>query len=696
MLVGFDATTMRGNKTGVGYYTARLLESLTVVGGEDNPIEELAVLSNLEVALPSGLPRVSVFSGGRLSIRAVWMQGILPFILKRLRPDVCHFTNFLAPIVTESPFVVTFHDMSLQLMPRYHTLKKRLMTASLMPLVASKARLIITPSESAREDVCRILGVDREKVRAIPHAPDPLFRRDGTEASFARLSRLYRLRKPYLLYVGTLEPRKNITRALETFARLRDRFPEHVFYLVGDLGWQYLPVLRAVQELRLENRVQRLGYVKERDLPSLYSHAELLVYPSLYEGFGFPVLEAMACGTPVLTSNTSSLAEIAGGAALLVYPLDLSSMTEAMERGLTPGLEREELITGGVTRAASFSWERTTRETLAVYQEAAERAHFSMSPPAESPGHGPTVAGRIAPARAVSETVAYGALFEFPMKLEEIHRGLMGVELAAAQIEALLQSDPEVRARVERRGLYYFLRGRGRDIRKRWGRERSTRDLLLRHRAALDRLCRAPYVRMVALSGAAAHGNAADGDIDLFLIAAPGRTWAVSFLLFVAAKLAGLRHVMCVNYLVSEKSLALPERDPFTANQIVSLKPLAGRPDYLRFVKANDWGAAYFPNFWKLFRECAPSNSSCPPAGSFWLEALLSFGGGWLLERTGRLLLGGYLRFKHRRAGCPSSVKLEGECIKLHFKDHGAPLGARLQAILGEIDDEAKAVAGRA
>lgn len=694
MLVGFDATTIRGNKTGVGYYTARLLERLTVVDGNDNPIDHLAVLSNLEVPLSPELPRVTVHEHGRFGVRAVWMQGVLPFILRRLRPDLCHFTNFLAPVWVDTPFVVTFHDMSLQLMPRYHTVKKRLLTASLMPVVAGMARLIITPSVSAKEDVARILGVSRDKIRAIPHAPDPLFRPVRTAESFERVQRTYGLRKPYLLYVGTLEPRKNITRALEAFARLGHEFRDHFFYLAGDLGWHYRPVLRTIRELGLHRRVKRLGYVEERDLPVLYSHADLFVYPSLYEGFGLPVVEAMACGAPVLTSNTSSLAELAGGAALLADPRDVGDLTEVMERALASEAERRRWAARGLERAASFTWDRTARATLAVYEEAVERATVRVRAPgkrlSEAAVH-PTASD----ARAVVETIRYGSLFHYPVKLEEIHRGLLGVALRREQIESLLASHPAVRTQIDRRGLYYFVRGRAHEIAERWSREGATQQLLRRHQRHLDLVCSTPFVRMVALSGATAHGTASDGDIDLFLITAPKRAWAVSLLLMVGAKLMGVRRVICVNYLVSEDRLAITEHDPFTAHQIVSLKPLTGFDVYYRFVRANDWGALYYPNFWRHFREYASCTGGRCHAGSRRLEAALGWGGGWWIEQVARHVLGGYLHRKRRGARSPASVKLEPTRIKLHFNDNGNPLNARLEEALAKIAAEREMVGDR-
>ena len=381
MLLGYDATTIRGNKTGVGYYSSRLLERLTRVGGDTNPIDELLVLSNRATAF-GPLPRARQVASGYFPLRAPWMQGVLPFILRETSPDLCHFTNYLAPLALDRPFVVTFHDMTLQLFPQFHTWRKRLLTATLAPAIARKARLVITPSESAREDLARIFGISKQKIRVIPHAADTCFRPNTSQESWRRIRERYRLRKPYLLYVGTLEPRKNLVRALEAFSRIRPRFPDHRFYLAGDLGWRSNELLQSVEAFGLEGAVERLGYVDEKALPALYSHAELFVYPSLYEGFGFPVLEAMACGVPVLTSKTSSLEEIAAEAALLVDPHDVDALSEGLEHALSDTRARETWIRAGPARARSFSGERTARDTVAVYEEALERPTVRTGVPA--------------------------------------------------------------------------------------------------------------------------------------------------------------------------------------------------------------------------------------------------------------------------------------------------------------------------
>jgi glycosyltransferase involved in cell wall biosynthesis len=364
VILGYDATTLVGRISGVGYYTHRLLQSLSAgVGGD--AIERVLVLSNRAVAVREN-ERVRIPAGARFPIRSVWMQAHLPLLLRRLRPDLVHYTNYLAPVLGDTPYVVSFHDMTLLLFPHLHTAKKRLLTASLIPRVARRAKLILTPSEASRADVIRLLGVDAGRVRTIPYAaPDDFHSAAAGPEALAE----YGVRPPYLLYVGTLEPRKNLPRTLRAFARIAEARAEARLVLVGQRGWDYEEVLRVAQSPALRSRVVFLGYVREEHLPLLYTHATGFVYPSLYEGFGFPVVEAMACGTPVLTSRSSSLVEIAEGAALVVDPLDETALADGMAALLDDAGLRADLRARGLARVARYSWERTARDTVEAYLE---------------------------------------------------------------------------------------------------------------------------------------------------------------------------------------------------------------------------------------------------------------------------------------------------------------------------------------
>jgi glycosyltransferase involved in cell wall biosynthesis len=368
VIVGYDATTVTGQLSGVGYYTSRLLTSLANGAGR-GVVDQLVVLSNREVSLETG-PRLTLYEGRRFPVRSVWMQLVLPAILRRLRPHVVHYTNYLAPVRAPVPYVVSIHDMSLSLMPELHTLKKRVLTSRLVPVIARGARLVLTPSENTRRDVIRLLRLDPGRVRVIPYAPAPTFRpvAEGRE----RMRALGLQEAPYFLYVGTLEPRKNLVRALRAFARVAPALPDHRFVIVGQRGWMYDDVLREASRAELRGRVDLLGYVAEQELPALYSHATAFVYPSLYEGFGLPVVEAMACGTPVLTSRSSSLTEIAEGSALLADPHDEAALAEGLRALATDETLRADLRARGRRQAAAFTWERTGRETAQAYREAYE------------------------------------------------------------------------------------------------------------------------------------------------------------------------------------------------------------------------------------------------------------------------------------------------------------------------------------
>jgi glycosyltransferase involved in cell wall biosynthesis len=361
MIVAIDVTTLRGRISGVGYYTARIVEHLAQSVGED--VSELWLLSNgpVERALPASARLVSGF---RFPIRSAWMQFLLPLLLRKLRPDIVHYTNYLAPAFPTGAYVVSIHDMSLTRTPEHHTLKKRLLTASLVPRVARGARLALTPSLATRRDVIEDLHLPEDRVVSIPYAAAEMFRPvTGPPAAKG-------LDKPYFLFVGTIEPRKNLVRLIDAFGAFARDVPAVNLVLAGQRGWKCQEIYARAARPDVAGRILILDYVSEDSLPSLYSHALACVYPSLFEGFGFPVVEAMACGAPVLTSNTTSLGEIGEGAALLIDPLDQTAIEGGLRELVRNQQLREDLRAKGFVRAASFSWAETGRKTVAAYRRA--------------------------------------------------------------------------------------------------------------------------------------------------------------------------------------------------------------------------------------------------------------------------------------------------------------------------------------
>jgi glycosyltransferase involved in cell wall biosynthesis len=362
MIAGFDGSSLTQGLSGVGYYTARLLSGLAERLGRSG-LRELVVLSNRPVPVPD-TPGVRVHEGGRLPVRAAWMELCVPRALREARADIAHFTNYTAPLRLDLPYLVTVHDMSLALLPWCYTWKMRLIVPRVLPRVARRARLVLAPSASTRDDVVRLLGIDPGRVRVIPHAAPRGFDPPGARPDSRE--------PPYFLFVGNLEPRKNLARALRAFARVAPALPDHRFVIAGAPGWKYEDVLREAARPDLAPRVELRGYVAEDQLPSLYRNAVAFVYPSLYEGFGMPVIEAMACGTPVLTSNVAALPELAEGAAVLVDPLDEEAIAGALHALATDPALRQRLREAGPARASQYSWERTCDLTLDAYREAAE------------------------------------------------------------------------------------------------------------------------------------------------------------------------------------------------------------------------------------------------------------------------------------------------------------------------------------
>jgi glycosyltransferase involved in cell wall biosynthesis len=362
-LIGFDATPLQiALHSGVGNYTAELLTAL--IDRDDD--RRYALLANR--ALNGSTPHGTLGQiGRRFPNRSAWMQFMLPRDLTTLRPDVCHFTNSIAPLHAPCPIVITLHDMSLFVHGRLHPLKSRLAVRPIIPVVARRAAAIITVSQHARREIVAGLHVPPEKVHVIYEAAAAQYHTISDTAKLDHVRQRFHLHKPFVLYVGTIEPRKNLTRLVLAFAQAHRQNPELELILVGQLGWHYGSLLKTIEDLQLGSAVRRLGYVPDEDLPALYNLARVLAFPSLYEGFGLPVVEAMACGTPVLTSNGSSLAEIAANASCLIDPLNVDDIAHGLMCLATDDELHARLRTAGLARSAQFSWQRAAEETVRVY-----------------------------------------------------------------------------------------------------------------------------------------------------------------------------------------------------------------------------------------------------------------------------------------------------------------------------------------
>jgi glycosyltransferase involved in cell wall biosynthesis len=649
MKIGFDATVLHGRKSGVGYYCEELLKALLAID-HDN---EYFVFSHQPVVFKSASSNGNVrFSSSRFfPIRAVYLHGLLPGLLENAQADLCHYTNFLAPLTDKRPYVVTIHDMGLNTLRHAHPLAKRIYTRRLIPSVARNARLVLTNSEFSKWEIVRHLGISEDRIRVTPLAASPEFApRPGPGG------------KPYFLYVGNLEPRKNLERLIEAFARMPGK--DHDLVIAGNSLYRAEGVSEKARETGLNGRVKFIGYVPREDLPELYSGATAFVYPSLLEGFGLPVVEAMACGTPVITTRGSSLIEVAGGAALLVGGLDVREMTEAMCRLAEDRSLRETLSRKGLKRSAEFSWQRTAELTLDAYLEAREPYPSGRGRRRErserKPDRAPLVingAGEGELIRAIRKTVAYSARFQYPLHASELRDRLFSVAVDSETFNRALNSidyKPDS-ALLQLRAV----------------REKISDETIRSLMPALRTLVSLPFVRMIALSGSAAHRNMTTAeDLDLFLIVEDGKVWSFFLVAMVWAKLKGLRKQLCMNYVLSDEALPLFEHDDFTAQQAASLKPMFGKAVYDRFIAANPFVRRCFPNFDASFHREFYDEISPPPARRL-LEAALRYGPVQILERASRFVLGRYFQRKATRAaGGECEVVLDSRRLKLHLKSH--------------------------
>jgi len=385
MRIAFDGTALRPGRTGVGYYTEHLLHHLARTAIND----ELIVLSNRAIDTTAPLPsRVRVATPARRVPRLVWMQTLAPTALRQVDADVVHFTNGMLPILSPTPTVVTIHDMSLRLYPRYHPARRVLLNRPLVDLAARRADAIITPSESAKRDIVRLYDIDPARVHVVYEAAASSFRRVDDPVELERVRRRYQLDERIILYVGTIEPRKNLPKLIEAFAAQRKAGRlSHQLVCVGPYGWLSRGIEHQIARANVAHAINFTGYVPFEDLPALYTLAELFVYPSMYEGFGLPVIEAMACGAPVITGGTGALAEIGGDAILPLDRVDADVLGRALVSLAESRDRREALSAAGLERSARFSWDRAARESLDIYREtgrlrAAAPVRRRLAPPA--------------------------------------------------------------------------------------------------------------------------------------------------------------------------------------------------------------------------------------------------------------------------------------------------------------------------
>ena len=352
-------------RTGVSRYIDELVRHLAQTDGDDELIAYVS--KSFEPQHWDGVQlRRAAVRVEKPPVRIAWEMANLPVASRRDRLDVFHGTVNTLPIGIRGAAAVTVHDLAFLRFPDQVTAKRYRYLSRMIRSSVRRADVVLVPSKATRADVIEAFNIDPDRVVVTPLGVDPRFRPASPAAiSVARAS--YGLQNPYILTVGTLEPRKNLPALVRAFATLRDDVP-HDLVLAGPDGWLMDEIEATIRESGIQERVRRIGFADDAALVALYSGADAVAMPSLYEGFGLPVLEAMATGAPVLTSNLSSLPEVAGDAAQLVDPTRIDAIAGGLRHLLESDTLRNQLRAAGPRQAAKFTWEQTAKLTRGAYQ----------------------------------------------------------------------------------------------------------------------------------------------------------------------------------------------------------------------------------------------------------------------------------------------------------------------------------------
>ncbi|MEK7728619.1 MAG: glycosyltransferase family 1 protein [candidate division KSB1 bacterium] len=599
MRIGIDATCLPSALAGAGRYIHGLIHGLAAVDHEN---EYFIFIKAHDAAcfddLPANLHLVRVPVHSRL-LRLIWQHTRAGAQAQKLGLDVWHGTHYTLPNFTHGlTCVATFHDLGVFHHPQLYPLDKRYYFRRVMQQAVARAQHLVSVSAATTSDLQALLAqagtnghARHQRVTTILPGVEEKFFQPVAAAEKARVRREYNLPAPFILFVGTLEKRKNLVLLLHAFHEFCRRQPgTQVLALAGQESNGSAEVAATIAQLGLQQRVRVIGDVAEADLPGLYQAANLFVMPSLYEGFGFPLLEAMAGGVVALAANNSSLRELAAHAQMLCEATPAAWATQIAAL-LNDTKLRQELSWRGMQHARQFSWVRMAERLREVYESSAagklspkrngKAASFSPPP--------------LALAAAVKKTLVYSDLFEYPLTAEEIHRGL--IEHAATHLEVRHELEAlHAAGEIAKREPYYCLPGREHCIELRERRRQTSAMLLQNYSGVLRLIKNFPFIRTVALSGTLAFQNAkGEDDLDLFLLVAPGRLWTVYSSLALWLKMLGQRRAVCLNCLLDTAHLAITDRDFFVAHQILFLRPLAGAEALRDFWQANEWSTQYLP-----------------------------------------------------------------------------------------------------
>lgn len=371
MNIAINAHILSEADAGVANYTKNLIESLLAIDSQNSYTlfgrkEYLERFSKGKVSLSC-----SDLSLKKSPVRLLWEHFILPLKLRRNDLDIFHFPDHsLSLLGLPCPGIITIHDLAFWRIPKAFNYTRQIYKRFVSKRSIRKAERIIAVSDFTGSELKQIFNIPDGKISVVHNGVSKSFSPHLKSSRIQEIKKKYAIDENFILFVGTIEPRKNLPRLVRAYDKLlKGSNIGQKLVIIGAKGWLYKETFKTVQELGLNRRVIFLGYIPEYKLPYFYNLADLFVYPSLYEGFGLPPLEAMACGTAVISSNTSSLPEVVGDAAILVDPYNVDEIAEVMYSVLSNEGLRKKLEEKGLKRAKMFPWEKTAQKTLQVYEE---------------------------------------------------------------------------------------------------------------------------------------------------------------------------------------------------------------------------------------------------------------------------------------------------------------------------------------
>ncbi len=373
MRVAINAMSVRANYGGIGIYTKNLIEALAHIDKKNHYLLLLNVENYHDFRIPrENFENLIVWAPFRKYY--IWEQFCLPFILKKRKIDLIHGPRAVLPLLCRIKSVVTIHDLAFLFRPDFMPFNPIRYWDIFVKRSVLKADHVIAVSENTKRDLVRSLSVPASKITVTYEGCNGNFKLISESRTLARISQKYGLPRRFILYVGTIEPRKNLNVLLFALEMLKRKHGISAkLVMVGKKGWFYSDFFNTIYKLKLQDDITLLGYVQAEDLPYIYNLADVFVYPSKYEGFGLPLLEAMACGVPVISSNTSSIPEILGDAGSLFSPDDPGQLSESILEILGNEALRAKMVLGGFRRAQLFSWQETAQRTLNIYESICNR-----------------------------------------------------------------------------------------------------------------------------------------------------------------------------------------------------------------------------------------------------------------------------------------------------------------------------------